>query len=168
MLGHLWISLTSFWDGTWANWTHKLGTSAGMIKNMVQSQRYHLWAVYLRVSYLTSSSLQLPQMLPDTSTTCASKVAVKIRDIGKAFDRVLDTQLALNAWCMMSLQLCPYSWGPMNFSSQGSSVHVIFFSKNTGVGCRALFQGISPVQGSNPCLLHWQADSLPPAPPGKP
>ena len=26
-------------------------------------------------------------------------------------------------------------------------------SKNTGVGCRALLQGIFPTQGSNPCLL---------------
>ena len=43
--------------------------------------------------------------------------------------------------------------------------------KNTGVGCHALFQGISPIQGSNPrllCLLHWQACSLPLTPPGKP
>ena len=32
-------------------------------------------------------------------------------------------------------------------------------------------QGIFPTQGSNPCLLHllhWQVDSLPLAPPGKP
>ena len=43
--------------------------------------------------------------------------------------------------------------------------------KNTGVGCHALLQGIYPTQGSNPCLLcllHWQAGSLPLAPPGKP
>ena len=43
--------------------------------------------------------------------------------------------------------------------------------KNTGVGCFALLQGIFPTQGSNPyllCLLHWQADSLPLAPPGEP
>ena len=42
--------------------------------------------------------------------------------------------------------------------------------KNTGVGCSALFQGIFPTQGSNPCLLcllHWQAVSLPLVPPGK-
>ena len=34
-----------------------------------------------------------------------------------------------------------------------------------------LLQGIFPTQGSISCLLHllhWQADSLPPAPPGKP
>jgi len=39
-----------------------------------------------------------------------------------------------------------------------------FLGKNTGVGCHFLLQGIFPTQGSNPhlpCLLHWQADSLP-------
>ena len=43
--------------------------------------------------------------------------------------------------------------------------------KNTGVGCYFLLQGIFPIQRSSPCLchlLHWQADSLPPVPPGKP
>ena len=28
------------------------------------------------------------------------------------------------------------------------------------MGCHFLLQGIFPTQGSNPCLLHWQADSL--------
>ena len=44
-------------------------------------------------------------------------------------------------------------------------------SKNTGVGCHFLLQGIFPTQGQNLrlfCLLHWQAGSLPLAPPGKP
>ena len=36
------------------------------------------------------------------------------------------------------------------------------------MGCHALLQGIIPTQGLNPHLLHWQADSLPLAPPGKP
>ena len=40
-------------------------------------------------------------------------------------------------------------------------------SRNTGVGCPALLQGIFPAQGSNPCLLHWQVGSLPLALPGK-
>ena len=43
--------------------------------------------------------------------------------------------------------------------------------KKTGVGCHALLRGIFLTQGSNPCLLcllHWQAGSLPLAPPGKP
>ena len=41
--------------------------------------------------------------------------------------------------------------------------------KNIGAGCRVLLQGIFSTQGSNlslPCLLHWQAGSLPLAPPG--
>ena len=29
------------------------------------------------------------------------------------------------------------------------------------MGCHVLLQGIFPTQGSNPGLLHWQADSLP-------
>ena len=46
-----------------------------------------------------------------------------------------------------------------------------FPGKNTGAGCHSLLQGILPTQGSNLCLLcllHWQTDSLPLAPPGKP
>ena len=41
--------------------------------------------------------------------------------------------------------------------------------KKTGVGCRALLQGIFPTQELNLghlCLLHWQAGPLPLAPPG--
>ena len=34
-------------------------------------------------------------------------------------------------------------------------------SKNTGVGCHFLLQGIFPTQGLNERLLHWQVDSLP-------
>ena len=44
-----------------------------------------------------------------------------------------------------------------------------FPGKNTGVGCHP--PGIFLTQGSNPRLLrllHWQSDSLPLAPPGKP
>ena len=43
--------------------------------------------------------------------------------------------------------------------------------KNTGVGCHFLLQRICPTQGSDPRLLHllhWQMDSLPLGPPGKP
>ena len=45
-------------------------------------------------------------------------------------------------------------------SPPGFSVHRII-PKNTGVGCHSLLQGIFLTQGSNLCLLHWQADSLP-------
>ena len=36
------------------------------------------------------------------------------------------------------------------------------------MGCQGLLQGTFPTQGLNPHLLHWQADSLPSEPPGKP
>ena len=32
--------------------------------------------------------------------------------------------------------------------------------QNTGVGSLSLLQGIFPTQGLNPCLLHWQANSV--------
>ena len=62
---------------------------------------------------------------------------------------------------------------PMDCSPPGFSVHGIFPGKNTGVGCRALFQGSSrfPTQGLNRCLprlLHWQVASFTTDPGGKP
>ena len=59
----------------------------------------------------------------------------------------------------------------MDCSPLGSPVHGDSPGKNTGVGCYALLLGIFPTQGLNMgplCLLHWQAGSLPLAPPGKP
>ena len=67
---------------------------------------------------------------------------------------------------VMSDSVQPYGLRPARrLSSWDSS------GKNTRVGCHALLQGIYPTQGSNLCLLrllHWQAGSLPLAPPGKP
>ena len=53
------------------------------------------------------------------------------------------------------------SCNPMDCSPPSCSVHGIPQAKNTGVGCHFLPQGIFLTQGSNPRLLHWQADSLP-------
>ena len=69
-----------------------------------------------------------------------------------------------------SLQSCPTLCNPMDCSLPGSSVYGDSPGKNTGVGCRVLLQGIFLTQGLNPRLLrllHWQAGSLPLAPPGK-
>ena len=35
------------------------------------------------------------------------------------------------------------------------------FSKQEYWSCHFLLHGIFPTQGSNPCLMHWQVDSLP-------
>ena len=67
-------------------------------------------------------------------------------------------------------QLCPSLCDAIDCALPGSSVHRDSPGKNTGVGCYPLLQGIFPTQGSNPhllCLLHWQAGSLPLAPPDK-
>ena len=62
------------------------------------------------------------------------------------------------------------SMRPYGLCSQGSSLHGILQVKNIGMGCHALLQGFFPTQGSIfhfLSVLHWQAGSLPPAPPGK-
>ena len=68
------------------------------------------------------------------------------------------------------LVLCPTLCDPMDLSPPGSSVPGILQARIlTGVGCCFLLQGIFPTQGSYPHLLHllhWQAGSLPPVPPG--
>ena len=55
--------------------------------------------------------------------------------------------------CLVA-QSCLTLCDPMDCNSPGSSVHEDSPSKNTGVGCSALLQGIFPTQGSNPALLN--------------
>ena len=69
-----------------------------------------------------------------------------------------------------SLQLCPTFCVPMDCSPPDSSVHGIFHARILEWAATFLLQGIFLTQGSNPHLLHllhWQADSLPRASPGK-
>ena len=68
-----------------------------------------------------------------------------------------------------SLQLCRSLCNPMDGSPPGSSVHGHSLGKNIGKHCHFLLQRIFLTQGSNTRLLHllhWQAGSLPLAPPG--
>ena len=72
--------------------------------------------------------------------------------------------------CAKSLQLCTTLCDPMDCSLPGPSVHGDSTGKSTGVVCHLLLQGNLPDQGSNLhllWLLHWQAGSLPLAPPGR-
>ena len=48
----------------------------------------------------------------------------------------------------------------MNCSWPGSSIHGISQARILQLSCHFLLQGIFPSQGSDPHLLHWQADSL--------
>ena len=56
----------------------------------------------------------------------------------------------------MSDSLRPYGMQPTRLLCPWD-----FPGKNTRVGCHFLLQGISPTQGSDLHLLHWQANSLP-------
>ena len=69
--------------------------------------------------------------------------------------------------CLVA-QSCPTLCNPMLCSPPSSSVHGDSSGKNTGVGCHALLQRIFPNSGIKPRSPALQADSLPPAPPGKP
>ena len=71
----------------------------------------------------------------------------------------------------MCAQLCLTLCDPMGYSPPGSSVHGVFQARILEWGCYFLLQGAFLTQGLNPCLLcalHWQVDSLPQSPPGKP
>ena len=70
-----------------------------------------------------------------------------------------------------SVQSCPAFCDPVDCSPPGASLHGDSPGKSTGVCCCALLQRVFLTQGLNPsllCLLHWQASSLPRAPPWKP
>ena len=42
-----------------------------------------------------------------------------------------------------------------------ASLSMEFFRHKCWSGLQSLLQGVVPIQGSNPCLLHWHANSLP-------
>jgi len=62
---------------------------------------------------------------------------------------------------MLSMLSCVRLCNPMDCSPPGFSVHGVFPSKNTGVGCYFLLQGIFPNQELNPMSPTLQANSLP-------
>ena len=50
---------------------------------------------------------------------------------------------------------------PWTIACQSPLSRQDFPGKNTGAGCHFLLWHVFPTQGLNPCLLHWQVDSLP-------
>ena len=62
---------------------------------------------------------------------------------------------------VLVLQSCLTLCDLMDCDPSDPSVHEIFPGRYTGVGCRFLLWGVFLAQGRNPCLLHWQARSLP-------
>ena len=73
--------------------------------------------------------------------------------------------LFLAMWILLLQSTDPRAHGLSSRSSRALE------HRQTVVVCRlscSVAGGIFPDQGWKPCLLHWQSDSLPPSPPGKP
>ena len=62
--------------------------------------------------------------------------------------------------CLVAKSCPPVLWPPWTVATMLLCTWD-FPGNNTGLGCHFLLQGIFPTQGSNLCLLCWQADSLP-------
>ena len=99
---------------------------------------------------------------------CHPRPILQVRTV----DYIVFSSLCLEILACMHarlLQLCLILCNPMDYSSQGSSVHGDSPGKNTGVASHFLLQDIFLTQGSNLCLLcllHWQVGSLPLVPLG--
>ena len=96
--------------------------------------------------------MNLPQVyMLQTSALCSflkllGKLSPKQTDLTDRCTCVISHVQLCVAPCTVALQpLCPWD----------------FSGKNTRVVCHFQHQGIFSVQGLNPCLLHWQVDSLP-------
>ena len=63
--------------------------------------------------------------------------------------------------CCLVAQACLIHGNPMDCSLPGSSIHAILQARILEWAAISFSRGIFPTQGSNPCLLHWQVDSLP-------
>ena len=64
------------------------------------------------------------------------------------------TQVSTNTFTCFVSQSCPALCNPMDCNPPGSSVHGDSPGRNTGVGCHGVFQGIFPIQWSNPGFPH--------------
>ena len=81
---------------------------------------------------------------------------------------ILPSRVPGTVYCYLVAKLCLTLCDLMNYSPQDSSVHRISQARILERVCCHFLLQIFPTQRSNPCLLHWQAGSLPSEPPGKP
>ena len=98
--------------------------------------------------YMKQSCALVPNRLASSLTHSHSSMAPGESRPSSATYTLCDLVL-----CLVT-QSCPTLCNPMDCSPPGSSVHRDSPSKNTGVGCHALLQGIFPTQESNQGLLH--------------
>ena len=136
--------------------------------------KLNLWTV----PYTKMNSKDLNKKVTHTSTRerdiskFVTSTAIKCRFINfnslKTFTCIYNTNLcAKHRAVWVCAQSCPSLWDPIGKFCYSWN----FPGKNTGASCHFLLQGIFPIQRWKLCLLcllRWQMDTLPLAPPGKP
>ena len=107
---------------------------------------YSYWCAIITIIYL-QNLLCLPQLKFCTHQTITPNSLL----LSATSNRHCIFCFCMFDYCMFLVaRLCPTLFNPMDCSLPGSSVHGHSPSKNTGVDCQALLQGIFPTQGSNP------------------
>ena len=119
-----------------------------------------LWTI------INSENIEFAMVMPDTiklktknqmTTNHVVKCELGVRELGKF---KIKNCVCTSVHAQSCLTLC-YPWT----AAHQAPLSVEYSVKNTTVGCHFLLQ-ISPTQGSNSGLLHWQVDSLPLNPQG--
>ena len=93
------------------------------------------------------------EILPLVTTWMASEIACDLTTMWNLKSKPKTKFAKLVKVKLLVTQSCPSLCDPMDRSPPGSSVHGIS-NTNTGVGSHCPFQGLFPIQESNPGLLH--------------
>ena len=138
-----------------------------------KADSHHLSLIYLIVQF--QCMCMYAKSLQSCPTLCnprdCSPPGSFVYRILQALEKEMATHSSVLAWRI------PGTGEPGGLPSMGSHrvghewSDLAAVGKNTGMSGHALLQGIVPTQGFNQDhlrLLHWQAGSLPLAPPGKP
>ena len=86
-------------------------------------------------------------------------VAATLHGISKSWTQL--GRCCCCCYCCSVTRSCPTLCDPLDCSPPRLLGPWDFLGKDAGVGCHFFLQGIFPTLGSNPRLLHSQADSLP-------
>ena len=136
----------SWWQWFWKDFSHPSPITTTLGWNFV----LYLWAYTLPPSVLCNIQRMLPILLPSFSLN------LDLQELQVLPVFLLSPCSYVRACWVVTDSLRPKGLQPTRLLCPWNSP-----GKNSGVCCHFLLQGIFLTQGSNPCLLHWQVDSLP-------